>query len=80
MAKESQGVFGKALVFRAFGLPPPPVEALTSLPYEVRDTFFFQFAFSLVFNHKNLLWDSDWENHRTARKRTKTRRAENLFS
>jgi hypothetical protein len=55
MAKEPQGVFGKALAFRAFGLPPPPVEALTSLPYEVRDTLFFQFAFSLVFNHKNLL-------------------------
>jgi hypothetical protein len=55
MVKEPQGVFGKALAFRALWLPPPPVEALTSLPYEVRDTFFFQFAFSLVFNYKNLL-------------------------
>jgi hypothetical protein len=45
MAKEPQGVFRKALVFRALWFPSPPVEALTSLPYEVRDTLFFQFAF-----------------------------------
>ena len=40
MAKESQGVFGKALVFRALGFPPPPVEALPSLPYKLRYRFF----------------------------------------
>jgi hypothetical protein len=53
MAKEPQGVFGKALAFRAFGLPSPPVEALTSLPYELRNGLLLQCVLSLGINHKN---------------------------
>jgi hypothetical protein len=52
MAKEPQGVFGKALAFRALGLPPPPVEALPSLLYKLRYRLFFEFAFLAIFTHK----------------------------
>jgi hypothetical protein len=52
MAKEAQGVFGKALVFRALGFPPPPVEALPSLPYKLCYRFFLQFVFLIIVRHK----------------------------
>jgi hypothetical protein len=71
MAKEAQGVFGKALAFRALGLPPPPVEALPSLPYKLCYRFFLQFVFLMIVSHKiPPFWNCEQDNE----ERTKTRR------
>jgi hypothetical protein len=52
MAKEPQGIFGKALAFWALWFPPPPVEALPSLPYKLCYRFFLQFVFLTIVRHK----------------------------